>query len=91
MFDYETKNNERLLKLQTAINKNKEISSIFEQSIKAQLEKRVKIAEDSTHARMNKLEAKLNDNAEKTLKNAIELKTSNIASNKRITIIEETL
>ena len=40
---------------------------------------------------MNKIENKLNDNAEKTLKNAIELKTSNIANNKRFTIIDETL
>ena len=40
---------------------------------------------------MNKMEGKLNDNAEKTLKNAIELKTTNIANNKRFSIIEETL
>ena len=40
---------------------------------------------------MNKMEGKLNDNAEKTLKNAIELKTANIANNKRNSIIEETL
>ena len=40
---------------------------------------------------MNKIENKLNDNAEKTLKNAIELKTSNIVNNKRFTIINETL
>ena len=37
------------------------------------------------------MEGKLNDNAEKTLKNAIELKTTNIANNKRFSIIEETL
>ena len=51
----------------------------------------MKVAEDRADARMNKMEGKLNDNAEKTLKNAIELKTTNIANNKRFSIIEETL
>ena len=51
----------------------------------------MKVAEDRSDARMKTIEAKLNDNAEKTLKNSIELKTSNKVFNNQITIINETL
>lgn len=91
LFDYEVKNNERLLKLQNGIYKNRETQANFEQTIKAQLEKRVKVAEDRADARMKTIEAKLSDTAEKNLANTINLKTSNIAINKQITVINENI
>lgn len=82
LYDFEMKTNERLLKLQTAITKNKEVSTEFMKESKQTLEARVKVAEARADARMKVFEQKISDLSEKVLSNQVHLKTATIGIQK---------